>query len=214
MQATKVSADTQTLLNEENGLWKHAKAHVFKLEATPLAMQPSPWIKGAYIDHEWGQIAQASLRMVHNGHSIAARLEWQVDQPATSTESADEFCDACAVMFPFVKNAPVIMGSEHQWVNMWLWRADDFGPFSVTAAGIGTTQRVRDNMLNVKARYHNGSWRVVFVRDMQPHETRDNVPLKAGMQWQVAVALWQGSYQERAGLKSFSPGWAELDIAS
>lgn len=214
MQVIRVSVDTESFFEKNSKLWRQAKAHVFNLSPTPLSMQPSPWIKGAFSGQEWGKIGKATLRMLHNGDSIAALLQWQVKQPATSTRGADEFCDACTIMFPFVKDAPITMGSDHEWVNMWLWRADDFGPFSITAAGIGTSERLKDHTLRARGHFTDGSWRVTFVRTMDPRQSREHVPLKPGMQWQVAVGLWEGSNQERAGLKSFSPSWTSLDIAS
>lgn len=213
MRAPKVNADTRTLLDPTHSVWKDAPEHSFDLVPTPLPLQPSPWIQGAFEKEKWGQLSKAGLRMVHNGQMIAARLEWAVAVPSMSTKSPDEFADACAVMFPFVKNAPILMGAENQWVNMWLWRGDGYGPFAVTAAGIGTSQRVDDGVLKANAHHGDGRWQVAFVRPIAPVPDRDHVPLKAGMRWQVTVALWHGAARERAGLKSFSPTWADLEIS-
>lgn len=214
MRVFRTSTDTKALLDPTSSAWDGAKAQTFDLTPTPIALQPSPWIQGAFEKEKWGRLAKANMRMLHNGESIAVRVEWTVETPATSTTGPDEFADACAVMFPFVKDAPVVMGSAGQWVNMWLWRADNFGPFAVTAAGIGTSERASDNALQATARYKDKSWQVVFARALEPANTRDHVPLKPGTGWQVAVALWQGANQERAGLKSYSPHWTDLEIAS
>lgn len=213
MRASKVKADTKTLLDPGDSVWRKASAQALSLVATPLPLQPSPWIQGAFKDEKWGGLSKVSLRMLHNGDVVAARVEWAVEKPAASTVGPDEFADACAVMFPFVKDAPILMGAENQWVNMWLWRADGYGPFAVTAAGIGTSERIQDGVLKANARHHDGKWQVVFVRPLAPAQERDHVPLKPGSPWQVAVALWHGAAQERAGLKSFSPGWTSLELA-
>lgn len=213
MRASKVKADTKTLLDPAHSVWRRTRAQTLSLVPTPLPLQPSPWIQGAFAKEKWGGLTKASLRMLHNGEVIAARLEWTVSKPATSTTGPDEFADACAVMFPFVKDAPILMGAEHQWVNMWLWRADGFGPFAVTAAGIGTSERIADGVLKAHARHRHGKWEVAFVRPLAPAHERNHVPLKPGASWQVAVALWHGAAQERAGLKSFTPAWTSLEIA-
>jgi DMSO reductase family type II enzyme heme b subunit len=38
------------------------------------------------------------------------------------------------------------------------------------------------------------------------------VALAPGAVSKIAFAVWQGSDQERAGLKAFSPDWQELEL--
>lgn len=214
MQANRVDVDSKALLDPSQAVWSKAPSQKVQLVQTPLPMQPSPWMQGAYRGATWGTLSSAGLRLLHNGDVVAARVEWAVGSPVKSSTSPGEFPDACAVMFPFVRDASIFMGEDKAWVNMWLWRADGYGPFSVTAAGIGTSQRIDDGVVKAAAAYAGGRWQVVFTRPLQPENRTDHVPLKVGSTWQVSLALWQGSTADRAGLKSFSPTWTDLEIAA
>ncbi len=213
MRANRVTLGSGALLDPTQAAWDGAPAQTLHLVQAPLVMQPSPWMQGAYRDLAWGALSSAELRLLHNGEVLAARVEWAVATAAESSLGPNEFPDACAVMFPFVPDAPIFMGADQAWVNMWLWRADGYGPFAVTAAGIGTTQRVDDGVLKAAASYAGGRWKVVLARPLAPSNQRDHVPLKAGTTWQVSLALWQGSRGERGGIKSFCPTWTALEIA-
>ncbi len=213
MQANRVTVDRKALLDPSDAAWSGAPAQVLQLVRAPLTMQPSPWMQGAFQDLTWGDLVRAELRLVHNGEVLAARVSWAVPVSAERSLGANEFPDACAVMFPFVRDASIFMGAENAWVNMWLWRADGHGPFAVTAAGIGTSQRVDDGVLEAAGAYRDGTWEVVLTRALDPGNGRDHVPLRPGARWQVSLALWHGARAERAGIKSFSPTWTELEIA-
>jgi DMSO reductase family type II enzyme heme b subunit len=213
MRVAKVNVEAKKLLNPASESWQSAEAQSLELRPAPLALQPSAWIKGAFDGLKYGQLSASKLKALHNGRVVAVRVEWAVPEPAKTTEGPNQFADACAVMLPFVRNASFItMGSEHEWVNMWLWRADGFGPFAVTAAGLGTTERINDGVLEARGLYQDGRWHVVFVRPLNPGKPRDHVPLKPGISWQVNLALWQGSGQERGGLKSIGPNWTEINL--
>jgi len=213
MQAIRVNVDRTALLDPSHAAWGDAPAQAMQLVKAPLAMQPSPWMQGAFEGLAWGALTRAELRLVHNGEALAARASWAVPERAERSLGANEFPDACAVMFPFVRDASIFMGAEDAWVNMWLWRADGHGPFAVTAAGIGTSQRVDDGVLEAAGAYRDGAWQVVWTRALDPGNGRDHVPLRPGTRWQVSLALWHGARAERAGIKSFSPTWTELEIA-
>lgn len=214
MQANRVDIDSASLLDPSQAVWREAPPQRLQLVQTPLSMQPSPWMQGAYQGRTWGTLSSASLRLLHNGDVMAARVEWAVPNPVKSSVSPNEFPDACALMLPFVRDASIFMGKDGAWVNMWLWRADGFGPFAVTAAGIGTSQRIDDGLVEATAVYAEGGWQVAFTRPLQPQDRTDHVPLRPGSSWQVSLALWQGATADRAGLKSFSPTWTELEIAA
>ena len=61
-----------------------------------------------------------------------------------------------------------------------------------------------------RSRWYRGRWQVVFSRPMSV--PGDAVRLSVNKAAKVAFAVWEGSSQERAGLKSFSKGWQELNI--
>lgn len=214
MRAARVSVDSHALLDLSLGEWQAAPEQRLQLVQAPLSMQPSPWMQGAFKERDWGALTRAGLRALHNGEVLAVRVAWAVPEPARSSVGANEFPDACAVMFPFVRDASIFMGADGAWVNMWLWRADDYGPFAVTAAGIGTTQRVDDGLVKASADYRDGSWQVILSRPLGPANRRDHVPFTPGTSWQVSLALWQGARAERGGIKSFCPTWTDVELAA
>ena len=212
MRAPRVNATVDALLRPGHEVWAGAEEATLSLSRAPLAMQPSPWMQGAYQGRTWGALTEARLRAVHNGEVVAVRATWQAPDPATSSRGAGAFPDACAVMLPFVPDAPVFMGGEDAWVNLWLWRADGVGPFTLTAAGIGTSERIADGVTRTAADHAEGRWQVVFARPLDPGDGDHHVPLRPGTPWQVSLCVWQGAQGERAGLKSFAPAWTELAL--
>lgn len=214
MEAERVNLQDAALLDPGHSVWAGVAPAELGLSEAPLGMQPSPWMQGAYAERAWGGVASARLRAVHNGDTLAFHVTWSADTKATSSVGAGDFPDACAIMLPFVPDAPIFMGGEDAWVNMWLWRADGVGPFALTSAGIGTTERVNDGAVRAAAAYAEGAWNVVLARALEPPSTRDHVPLAVGRTWQVSLCVWQGARGERAGLKSFSPAWTELVLPS
>lgn len=212
MRAQRVNADVAALLQPSHALWADADEAAVSLSKAPLAMQPSPWMQGAYAARTWGGVTEARLRALHNGDVVAVRASWKAPRAATSSRGADAFPDACAIMLPFVPDAPIFMGGEDAWVNLWLWRADGVGPFTLTAAGIGTSERIADGVVSAAADYADGSWSVVVARPLDPNAPERHVPLRPGTSWQVSLCVWQGAQAERAGLKSFCPAWTDVAL--
>jgi DMSO reductase family type II enzyme heme b subunit len=103
------------------------------------------------------------------------------------------------------------MGSANQPVNAWYWRADLEAPISVTATGLGTTVRSANGSLSAAGSYESGGWRVVISRPFAV-KGQGLVALSPGQSGQVGFAVWQGSNQERAGIKATSLDWEPLEI--
>ena len=139
---------------------------------------------------------------------------WRVAEPDKQIADIDQFVDAAAVLFPVVPDAPLIgMGAEGKPVNAWLWRADWEQPKNVVAEGMGTTERRDDPALASKAKHQRKRWEVVISRSLDGKGSpAGTVRLEPGVTSKVAFAVWQGSNQERAGIKAFSPAWQELEI--
>ena len=87
-------------------------------------------------------------------------------------------------------------------VQGWLWRADKVTPLQVRAEGLGTMERrAAPTGTQVTAEWALGRWRVVL--------TLPEWPALSG-QRRMALAIWRGAAQERAGLKSVSPDWIAI----
>ena len=215
MQCTKVEASLEQLLDPLGGAWQGVAGETIALDATPLANQPSEYIKASRDARQIGKVKSLLVQAVHNGQEIFFRLSWaDAAQNRTITDTT-VFVDACGVLLPLKGGEPPIdeMGSEQAPVNAWHWRADLEGEtaHNTVAQGLGTTQFSERSAIRAKAVWGQGAWAVVFARALAvPEQAEETVQLSAGAAVKVGFAVWEGSNGERGGLKSFSKEWREL----
>ena len=182
------------------------------LEPTPVGSQPSEYAVRAWKDRPYGLTSRLRVAAAHNGEALFFHLSWQDDTRDDAIADTDRFTDAAAVLFPVRLDAPLqAMGSPEQPVNAWYWRPDLESPLSVTATGLGTTVRDTNGSLAAAAAYGEGGWQVVISRPFAV-EGDAAVPLRRGITRKVAFAVWQGSNQERAGIKAVTLEWQPLEI--
>ncbi len=182
------------------------------LEPAPWASQPSMYVLNAWKERPYGLTSQVRVAAAHNGEALFFRLSWQDETKDDSMGDTDRFTDAAAVLIPIRRDAPLqAMGSPEQPVNAWYWRPDLESPLSVTASGLGTTVRHQNASLTASASYGRGGWQVVISRPFAV-EGDAVVPLHRGMTTKVAFAVWQGSNQDRAGVKAATLEWQPLEI--
>lgn len=216
MQAKRVTASTESLLDPQGTIWQEAEEEVVELLPTPVPLQTSEYIQAVWPEREHGQIPEVRVRALHNGEALLFRLEWDVPNPVTEISDIQVFADAAGILFHVSQQEPSIteMGHPDMPVNVWFWRADlGEKPYSVTAVGRGTTKRHVDNPLMAASSWEAGTWRVVIGRPFEvldPH-TR-TVDLEPGLSTTIGIAILEGANKERAGLKSYSPVWHELII--
>ncbi len=68
--------------------------------------------------------------------------------------------------------------------------------------------------MQVSSKWANGKWVVVIARKLQVTAGEKVAQLAAGEAAQFAIAIWDGSSEERGGIKSFSgPAWLDLSLA-
>jgi DMSO reductase family type II enzyme heme b subunit len=214
MKAAKLQLATRTLLNPTAQQWSKVPAEEINLASTPLSQQPSRYVRTAWAGKPVGAVRFLKVQVTHNGKDIAFRLEW-----ADETENKDHgdgsvFPDAAGVLFPLKKDAPLeSMGSAEAPVNAWYWRANlpEGEGQNLIAAGAGTIQETAKSFAQTRARWADGRWQIVLARPLTING--DGVKLSPKKSTKVAFAVWEGSSQERAGLKSFSRSWRELEIA-
>ncbi|MCB1630469.1 MAG: hypothetical protein H7A12_12620 [Pseudomonadales bacterium] len=175
-----------------------------ELSAAPTAMQPGGYVPAAFADRTAALTPKASLEAVATGNGWRITLSWACAAPVRHTANeTDRFPDACAVLAPLADDAPwITMGAPEQAVEGFLWKADREQPWRIRAEGLGTVQRsAPPDGTRVSAEWSDGRWQVVFeIPEWAALATRR----------QIAVAVWAGASQERAGLKSVSPGWLAL----
>ena len=183
------------------------------LEPTPIGSQPSEYVINAWKERPYGLTGQLRVAAAHNGEALFFRLIWQDETNDDKVPDTDRFTDAAAVLFPVRGDAPLqSMGSGEQPVNAWYWRPDLEEPLSITATGLGTTVRDTNSLLAAAATYGDGGWQIVFSYRFPSHVDEGLPALRPGRTTKAAFAVWQGSNQERAGIKGATLEWQPLEI--
>ena len=175
------------------------------LIAAPTAPQPGGYILKAYADRTLPNIRQADLSVEPTGKGWKITLGWACPAPVKSiAKETDKFLDGCALLVPTTPDAPWIsMGEPGKAVEGILWKADRERPWHMRAEGLGTMQRnPAPADWQVGGAWDNGHWLITFAL----HEW-----LLLSQQEQIAFAIWHGADQDRAGLKSISPGWLNIE---
>jgi DMSO reductase family type II enzyme heme b subunit len=212
MLAKKLTAEAKVLLDPAASAWDSVPAETIAMGGTPLAQQPSRYIRTAWSDRPIGSVRSLVVRSAHNGKEVFFLLEWRDDTQNTDYVGRD-FPDGAGILFPLKGDAPLdTMGSESQPVNAWFWRADsEDGAKNIVASGIGTVAESETSSIAARAQWQDGTWRVAFARPLTVAGS-EAVALEAGKTQKVAFAVWEGSSGERAGIKSFSKHWQELTL--
>jgi DMSO reductase family type II enzyme heme b subunit len=97
-------------------------------------------------------------------------------------------------------------------VNAWYWRADEKNGRQVVAEGIGSSRTLDTSLVTAQGLWKGGRWHVVIARPLRVSSSEPLVQLEAGHATPFAVAVWEGSNGERAGIKAFSGEWRELTL--
>jgi DMSO reductase family type II enzyme heme b subunit len=214
MRAKRVDVDSKVLRDPAAPQWQDVPGEATAMGPTPAGNQNSRYARLWARERPYGKLSSLSVRSAHNGKAIAFLLEW-----ADSTQNVDflegKSPDGAGILFSLEGDAPLTtMGSESQPVNAWFWRADlgEAGE-NLTASGLGTVEAAGDGQIATASRWKGGTWQVVLVRPLATGgRSERTVQLEAGKSAKVAFAVWDGSLGERAGLKSFSKDWLELEL--
>ena len=172
MRAVYVSeASLETLLDPRAAVWNSSKTEVLKMVGTPIGLQPTAVIRNSWMNKKIGQVEQVKVAILHNGESIAFRLEWADASENKSHGDNSTFPDAAAIALPVgdAKSVPImLMGAQGAAVNAWYWRADQNGiGRHVVAEGIGTSRTVDQERVKASGVWENGRWQVVIVRALK-----------------------------------------------
>ncbi|WP_251343322.1 ethylbenzene dehydrogenase-related protein [Haloplanus halophilus] len=149
-------------------------------------------------------IDRVHVQAARSGDRFHVRLQWEDPTRNVTAGSPRSFMDAVAVQFPVNTSSrpPIAMGGRDNRVNVWYWSADG-ATQELLAGGAGTTTAFPSPAVDANATYANGTWTVVYTRDVAaPSENR--TALDAGDRLDVAVAVWNGGNDERAGRKAVS----------
>ncbi len=218
MRANYVAnADDKKILDPYAALWNSAQAETIAMEGTPAAMQPTAAIRASWSDKPIGAVNKVSVKAIHNGKSMAFRLEWDAPRQNDSHGDNTVFPDGAAISFPLKPGASAMgMGTPDLPIGVWKWQADaaEEGK-QIYAEGMGTSEVVDRGALKVKSEWKDGRWTVVILRDLQVIQDNAAVQFLTDQDAQFALAVWDGGSNERGGIKAFSgQQWLNLTLAA
>jgi DMSO reductase family type II enzyme heme b subunit len=213
MRAVYTKTNLKTLLDPDSGPWRAQSGESLKLLGTPVGMQPTEAIRVAWTGKSIGAVGSVRIAAIHNGDVLAFRLEWADPNEDAELHDNDSFPDAAAIALPAAEGAPlVLMGAAGKPVNAWYWRADESDRARhVSAEGLGTSRTLDLALVKASGVWKEGRWRVVIARAMNV-DAQGAAQIRPGSQTGYGVAIWEGSHQERAGIKAFSGDWKPLTI--
>lgn len=208
---------TQTLdalFDPEAPGWDGIAGETVGLMPAPAAMQPSRYIATKWRDLSYGKVAAVDVKGAHDGAAIAFRLRWHDPSKDTARFENTDFQDAAAMLFPLTPDAPLFMGAPGHMVNLWYWNAfDPDRARNDVAIGIGSSRVVEGDTITARAVHDGEYWTVVLRRALRVDAHVEKlIQIEPGQRLNTALAVWEGSNQERAGIKAFSPQWLELEI--
>lgn len=219
MECSKIDASAEQLLDPSNAAWNAIPGESLEMAATPLANQPSEYIKASRDERKIGKVHELKVQSAHNGSEIFFRLSWSDDTKNRAITDTNMFPDGCGILMPVNGGDPPIdeMGSKDAPVNAWFWRADLEGDeaHNTVAHGLGTTQFSKNSPIRARAAWDADAWAVVFVRPLAvPELPEEATQLTPGGAVKIGFAVWEGSNGERAGVKSFSKEWRDLTLSA
>lgn len=160
-----------------------------QLEIPSVQIQVLRAAAGTFVRLEWAD-------KTHDAAALPkAERTWQGENQVKQTEATGRFSDACALMVsakPLAGNLnpSLQMGDATHPVRLYFWDSSR-GPAIMEATGRETTRRT-GQAFPAQAQYSAGKWAVI----MQLPDLPAGTP--------VAVAIWNGSQQDRDGRKYFS----------
>jgi len=198
------AAFAQNALDPMAAEWKSAAPMALSLQRTPPlyptdapAALEIPSVDARFIHTTAGNFVRLEWADKTHDTTVLPKAEraWQGDQLVTQSAATDRFSDACAVMIPAKAvagdlNPSLQMGDADHPVRIFVWDSTR-GVAVMEASGRETTKRSGQSF-PAQGQYANGKWSVTLqISDM-----------KAGTPF--AVAIWNGSQQDRDGRKYFT----------
>lgn len=196
--------------------WAQAAPLRLALTGTPLALQPAAYIQTAWRERPIGATRSVRVSALHDGATLAFRLEWDDATEDGRLADDDRFPDAAAVLLRGSADAPLIsMGAPGAPVTAWYWRADEAGAREIVAEGIGSSRTIARDSVQATGGWKDGRWQLVLARALESKGRDAVAQLHPGQTIGFGIAVWEGGRAERAGLKSYSgPSWQELTIGA
>lgn len=156
-------------------------------------------------------VKDLKVRALHDGTQVAVLLEY-----ADPTEDPD---DAAALEFMvgdkkahFAHGQPMAQ-VEGGPVNIWFWKNKSNKALDMNAQGFGTLKTQEHQDVKAKGAYANGTWKIVFSRNLSTDHPDEDTQVKPGEFINVAFAVWDGRKDgagdlvEKGSQKAVSSWW-------
>ncbi|MBU0996315.1 MAG: hypothetical protein KJ737_27770 [Proteobacteria bacterium] len=210
----KTTKSKNELLDCKSSYWSQGNRFTVEMATTPLANQPSPYIKATYDENAIGLIKELKMMSCHNSEQVFFYFEWKSETPNFEIGNIGTFPDAVAILLPFKdsEKTPIKeMGTKDFPTNGWYWRPDfEEKPKNQVAHGLATSIYTKDSSLFSTSKWENGLWKVVIGRSLKVNE--EAVNFEPGMKTVIGFAAWEGGNGERGGVKAFSKEWLEFEL--
>lgn len=212
-----VAKSKTELQDSSSAFWKSSPKLKIETAATPLANQPSPYIKGVYDESKIGAVKELKLSTAHDKENIYFYFEWASPKPNREIGDINVFPDGLGILFPFgdiEKTQIKEMGSKEYPTNSWYWRPDfKEKPKNQVGHGLSTSMYTEKSSVRSHSSWDKKTWCLVMTRPLKVSgQGEETVELKAGGSIGIGFAVWEGSNGERGGIKAFSKEWRELVI--
>lgn len=151
------------------------------------------------------------VRALHDGNQMAVLLEY-----ADPTQDPD---DAAALEFMvgdkkahFAHGQPMLQ-VEGGPVNIWFWKNKTDKAVDMSAKGFGTLKPQEHQDVKAKGVYANGTWKIVFSRNLSTGHAEEDVQITPGEFISIAFAVWDGRKDgsgdlvEKGSQKAISSWW-------
>jgi DMSO reductase family type II enzyme heme b subunit len=206
-------SELATLLDPEAPRWRGLRFETVALMGTPVGLQPTAAVRVAWTGKTIGAVDRVAVSAAHDGTTLAFHLSWSDASENRELRDTTTFPDAAAVLLPVTPESSVMtMGAPGNPVNAWYWRADDERARNVVAEGIGTSRTADVELVQARGVWKEGRWHVVLARALRVESREPQAALRPGEKSGFAVAVWEGSRGERAGIKAFSGDWRGLRL--
>lgn len=156
-------------------------------------------------------VKDLKVRALNDGTKVAILLEY-----ADPTEDPD---DAAALEFMvgdkkahFAHGQPMLQ-VEGGPVNIWYWKNKDGKAVDMNAKGFGTLKAQEHQEVSAKGVYADGTWKVVFSRDLSTEHVEEDSQIRPGEFINIAFAVWDGRKDaagdlvEKGSQKAVSSWW-------
>lgn len=156
-------------------------------------------------------VKSVKVRGLHNGQRLAIMVEYE--------DPAEDPDDAAGLEFMvgdkkahFAHGQPMaqVKGGP---VNIWFWKNKEGKAVDMNAQGFGTLKAQAHQDVTAKGVYKNGTWRVVFSRELGTAHPDQDTQFQPGEFTNIALAVWDGkptesgAPKEKGSQKAVSSWW-------